>query len=81
MPLRRSMDLKATAGSRLLVKRENFQTNMPGKGAVALPPRAFSLSRFQASVPFSHQARMILPSSQLKSLVETVRNSWSWTMD
>ena len=38
MPLRRSMDLKATACSRLRVKRENFQTRITSKGAFALLP-------------------------------------------
>ena len=38
MPLRRSMDLKATACSRLRVNLENFQTRITWKGAVALPP-------------------------------------------
>ena len=33
MPLRRSMDLKATACSRFLVKRLNFHTRMTSKGA------------------------------------------------
>ena len=33
-PLRRSMDLKATAFSRLRVKRENFQTRISRKGAL-----------------------------------------------
>ena len=33
MPLRRSMDLKATACSRLRVNRLNFQTNISLKGA------------------------------------------------
>ena len=37
-PLRLSMDLKATACSRLRVKRENFQTKMTSKGAVGLLP-------------------------------------------
>ena len=36
-PLRRSMDLKATACSRLRVKRENFQTKISLKGASGLP--------------------------------------------
>ena len=35
-PLRRSMDLKATACSRLRVKRENFQTKISWKGALGL---------------------------------------------
>ena len=34
MPRRRSIDLKATACSRLRVKRENFQTRISSKGAV-----------------------------------------------
>ena len=38
MPLRRSMDLKATACSRLRVNLLNFQTRITWKGAVALPP-------------------------------------------
>ena len=38
MPLRRSMDLKATACSRLRVNLENFQTRITSKGALALPP-------------------------------------------
>ena len=37
MPLRRSMDLKATACSRWRVKRLNFQTRITWKGAVAFP--------------------------------------------
>ena len=36
MPRRRSMDLKATACSRLRVKRENFQTRISRKGASGL---------------------------------------------
>ena len=36
MPFLRSMDLKATACSRLRVKRENFQTNISRKGASGL---------------------------------------------
>ena len=36
MPLRRSMDLKATACSRLRVNLENFQTRISLKGAVVL---------------------------------------------
>ena len=40
-PLRRSMDLKATACSRLRVKRLNFQTNICWKGA--LGPLAASI--------------------------------------
>ena len=36
MPLRRSMDLKATACSRLRVKRLNFQTKISLKGAWGL---------------------------------------------
>ncbi|MDE2709181.1 MAG: hypothetical protein OXI09_10105 [Chloroflexota bacterium] len=35
MPRRRSIDLKATACSRLRVKRENFQTKISWKGAPA----------------------------------------------
>ena len=35
-PLRRSRDLKATACSRLRVKRENFQTNISLKGESGL---------------------------------------------
>ena len=35
-PLRRSRDLKATACSRLRVKRENFQTKISWKGALGL---------------------------------------------
>ena len=38
MPLRRSWDLKATACSRLRVKRENFQTRMTSNGAWGLEP-------------------------------------------
>ena len=38
MPLRLSMDLKATACSRLRVNLLNFQTKITWKGAVALPP-------------------------------------------
>ena len=36
MPLRRNMDLKATACSRLRVKRLNFQTKISLKGASGL---------------------------------------------
>ena len=36
-PLRRSMDLKATACSRLRVNLENFQTRISWKGALDLP--------------------------------------------
>ena len=44
MPLRRSMDLKATACSRFLVNRENFQTKMTSKGALGwLPSSIISL--------------------------------------
>ena len=42
-PLRRSMDLKATACSRLRVKRLNFQTKITWKGAIALPPSSIML--------------------------------------
>ena len=38
MPFLRSMDLKATACSRLRVKRENFQTKMTSKGELVLLP-------------------------------------------
>ena len=38
MPLRRSIDLKATACSRFLVKRLNFQTRITSKGALGLLP-------------------------------------------
>ena len=38
MPLRRSMDLKTTACSRFLVKRENFQTKITSKRALGLLP-------------------------------------------
>ena len=38
IPFLRSMDLKATACSRLRVKRENFQTRMTSKGELALLP-------------------------------------------
>ncbi len=38
MPLRRSMDLKATACSRLRVNRENFQTRMTSNGAFGWLP-------------------------------------------
>ena len=38
MPLRLSWDLKATACSRFLVKRLNFQTRITSKGAFGLPP-------------------------------------------
>ena len=38
MPLRRSIDLKATACSRLRVKRLNFQTRMTSNGALGLLP-------------------------------------------
>ncbi len=38
MPLRRSIDLKATACSRFLVKRLNFQTRITSKGAFGLLP-------------------------------------------
>ena len=36
-PLRRSIDLKATACSRLRVNLENFQTRISWKGALDLP--------------------------------------------
>ena len=36
MPLRRSMDLKATACSRLRVNRLNFQTRISWKGELGL---------------------------------------------
>ena len=36
MPLRRSMDLKATACSRLRVNRLNFQTKISRNGALVL---------------------------------------------
>ena len=36
MPFLRSIDLKATACSRLRVKRENFQTSISRKGASGL---------------------------------------------
>ena len=36
MPLRRSMDLKATACSRFRVNLENFQTRISLKGAIVL---------------------------------------------
>ena len=38
MPFFLSMDLKATACSRLRVKRENFQTKMTSKGELVLLP-------------------------------------------
>ena len=38
MPLRLSMDLNATACSRLRVNLENFQTRITSNSAVALPP-------------------------------------------
>ncbi len=38
MPLRLSMDLNATACSRLRVNLENFHTRMTSKGALGLPP-------------------------------------------
>ena len=45
MPLRRSWDLKATACSRLRVKRLNFHTKMTSKGAfVLLPSSIISLN-------------------------------------
>ena len=44
-PLRRSMDLNATACSRFLVKRLNFQTRMTSKGALGwLPSSIISLN-------------------------------------
>ena len=43
IPLRRSMDLKATACSRLRVKRENFQTRITWNGDLALPPSSIIL--------------------------------------
>ena len=44
-PLRRSMDLNATACSRFLVKRENFQTKMTWNGAFGwLPSSIISLN-------------------------------------
>ena len=38
MPLRRSIDLKATACSRFLVNLENFQTRMTSKGVWGFDP-------------------------------------------
>ena len=49
MPLRRSMDLKATACSRFRVNLENFQTNMTWKGAVVLPPSSIMLRNWGRS--------------------------------
>ena len=49
IPLRRSMDLKATACSRLRVNLENFQTRMTWKGAVALPPSSIMLRNWGRS--------------------------------
>ena len=43
MPLRLSMDLKATACSRFLVKRENFQTKMTWNGAFGWLPSSIIL--------------------------------------
>ena len=55
MPLRRSMDLKATACSRFLVKRLNFHTRITSKGALGLPPSSIiSLNRgLSATRPLS----------------------------
>ncbi len=49
MPLRLSMDLKATACSRLRVNLENFQTRITWKGAVALPPSSIMLRNWGRS--------------------------------
>ena len=49
MPLRRSMDLKATACSRFRVNLENFQTNITWKGAVAFPPSSIMLRNWGRS--------------------------------
>ena len=43
MPLRLSMDLKATACSRLRVNRLNFQTRMTSKGAFGWLPSSIIL--------------------------------------
>ena len=50
MPFLRSMDLKATACSRLRVKRENFQTRMTWKGAFWRPPSSIILRNWGRSV-------------------------------
>ena len=49
MPLRLSMDLKATACSRLRVNLENFQTRITSNGAVALPPSSIMLRNWGRS--------------------------------
>ena len=48
-PLRRSMDLKATACSRLRVNLENFQTRISRKGALALPASSIILRNWGLS--------------------------------
>ena len=48
-PLRRSMDLKATACSRLRVKRENFQTKISWKGALDFPASSIILRNWGRS--------------------------------
>ena len=54
-PLRRSMDLKATACSRLRVKRENFQTRISRKGELGWLPSSIILrnSGLSATRPLS----------------------------
>ena len=54
-PLRRSMDLKATARSRFLVKRENFQTRISRNGASGLAAASIILrnSGLSATRPLS----------------------------
>ena len=47
-PLRRSMDLKATACSRLRVKRENFQTRISLNGALVFCGRVDHLAELRA---------------------------------
>ncbi len=49
MPLRLSMDLKATACSRLRVNLLNFQTKITSNGAVALPPSSIMLRNWGRS--------------------------------
>ena len=52
MPLRRSMDLKATACSRLRVNLENFQTRISLKGASGLPASSSILWNWGRSATF-----------------------------
>ena len=70
MPLRRSMDLNATACSRFLVNLENFQTNISLKGA----------SGFLASsiILLNWGLLAILPLSASSTYSRTTRKLFSW---